>query len=231
MDPDPEPVDVEDLPLPDLLDTRDPERLLEFRRAFTRFSMVYGFAIDEISTKIDILRQEYAQVHDYNPIEHVNTRLKSIDSLTAKAERKGVDLTLRAIRAAIHDIAGVRIVCSFRSDVYRIFELLTTQADVEVLEVEDYIEAPKANGYQSLHATVRIPVFLSTGPQSIPVEIQFRTVAMDFWASLEHKIFYKYDRGVPEELLAELKEAADTATRLDRRMERLHRRVHLPGEA
>ena len=220
-----------DLPFGDVLAPGDQTRLAEFRKAFTRFGMVYKFAIDELTTKVRILQEEFTQVHDYNPIEHVTTRLKSVESLAVKAERKGVALTLASIQASILDIAGVRIVCSFVSDVYETFDLLTKQADVEVLDVEDYIANPKPNGYQSLHATIRIPVFLSTGAELVPVEIQFRTVAMDFWASLEHKIFYKYDKAVPAEILDELRETAAVASALDRRMEHLHRRVHGPHGA
>jgi putative GTP pyrophosphokinase len=123
------------------------------------------------------------------------------------------------------DIAGVRITCSFVADAYRLFDLLTEQDDVRVLQVKDYIAEPKPNGYKSLHAIVEVPVFLSTGRIDVPVEVQFRTIAMDFWASLEHKIYYKYETRVPEQLLESLKDAADTAAELDERMERLHREI------
>lgn len=192
------------------------------QRDFTRFSMMYKFAIDEITTKINILREEFIHLHDYNPIEHVNARLKSPESIAAKARRRDVPLEFAAIRDNIRDIAGVRVTCSFVSDVYRIFEVFTAQTDIVVIDVEDYIATPKPNGYQSLHATVEVPVFLAAGPESVFVEMQFRTVAMDFWASLEHKIYYKYDREVPAALLDELKEAADTAARLDQKMQSLH---------
>lgn len=196
--------------------------------ATTRFLMVYKFAIDEIRTKIDILRQEFAHLHDYNPIEHVTSRLKSPASILAKAQRRGHPLTFDAIRGNIFDIAGVRITCSFVSDVYTMFDLLSQQSDVTVIEVEDYIANPKPNGYRSLHATVSVPVFLSSGPEQVPVEMQFRTVAMDFWASLEHKIYYKYARELPPGLFEELLDAANTAARLDDQMHRLHEEVHGP---
>ena len=192
---------------------------------FRRFSMIHKFAIDEVTTKINILREEFINLHDYNPIEHVNSRLKSVQSVIAKARRRGCALEIDAVREEIRDIAGLRITCSFVSDVYTMFEVFTAQSDITVVDVEDYIANPKPNGYQSLHATVQVPVFLSTGAELVYVEMQFRTVAMDFWASLEHKIYYKYDRDVPESLLAELKEAAETAAALDRRMQRLHREV------
>ncbi len=190
-----------------------------------RFLMVYEFAIAEVTTKIEILRAEYTHLHDHNPIEHVTTRLKDPQDIIAKAQRQGCGLGYDEVRDQIRDIAGVRVICSFVSDVYTIFDSFRGQADVSVVEVEDYIDTPKPNGYRSLHAIIEVPVFLSGGAESVCVEMQFRTVAMDFWASLEHKIYYKYDRRVPDELLDELKEAAETAARLDGRMERLHQEV------
>jgi putative GTP pyrophosphokinase len=206
------------------------DELRRLSHEFTRFSMVYKFAIDEITTKINILREEFSHLHDYNPIEHVNARLKSPESILQKAKRRGSELTFDDIREHVRDIAGVRVTCSFLSDVYTIFHMLTGQSDVTVVDVDDYIAAPKPNGYQSLHATVQVPVFLSDGPENVYVELQVRTVAMDFWASLEHKIYYKYDRAVPARLLEELKEAADTAARLDERMEKLHRQMQALGQ-
>lgn len=195
-------------------------------RELTRFLMMYKFAIDEVTTKVNILREEFTHLHEYNPIEHVTARLKSPESIVKKARRRNHDLSFEVIRAEIQDIAGVRVTCSFVSDVHTIFRMFSAQADVSVIEVEDYIADPKPNGYQSLHAIVEIPVFLSGGPENVPVEMQFRTVAMDFWASLEHKIYYKYDGAVPGALLEELREAAEVAARLDARMQHLHHEVH-----
>lgn len=198
----------------------------EWDGELTRFLMPYKFAIDEVCTKLNVLRQEFAHLHDYNPIEHVTSRLKSVESIRAKAVRRGCGFEFEAIRATIFDIAGVRITCAFISDVYTLFDLFTRQHDISVVEIEDYIATPKANGYRSLHAIVEVPVYLSTGPLHVPVEMQFRTVAMDFWASLEHKIYYKYDRELPAALYDELCDAAATAAELDERMQRLHRIVH-----
>src|SRR5690606_3641510 len=142
-----------------------------------------------------------------------------------KVSRKGIDPDLESIRAHITDIAGIRVTCSFVPDAYRLFDLLTAQDDITVRRVKDYIANPKPNGYKSLHAIVDVPVFLSTGRVDVPVEVQFRTIAMDFWASLEHKIYYKYDSQVPASTLKDLKDAADSAAELDARMERLHRRL------
>ena len=211
----------------------DRAQLLSMRREVQRFLLQYEFGLREIGTKIDILRDEFLELHDYNPIEHVSSRVKSPESLVDKVARKGLGADLASIREHVTDIAGVRVTCSFESDVYRLFDLLTLQDDVSVRLVKDYIANPKPNGYQSLHAVVEIPVFLSSGPVSVPVEVQFRTIAMDFWASLEHKIHYKYAGDVPERLTEELREAAATATELDARMARLHREIHgeAPGEA
>lgn len=205
--------------------------LRELRDEFERFLMEYRFGMQEVETKLGILRDEFQLVHDYNPIEHVSSRVKSPDSLVEKVQRKGIDADFASIREQVTDIAGVRVTCSFVSDAYRLFDLLTAQDDIRVLTVKDYIAQPKENGYKSLHAIVAVPVFLSTGRVEVPVEVQFRTIAMDFWASLEHKIYYKYDTNVPGELLDSLKDAADTAAELDERMERLHREIrgHRPA--
>ncbi|MEX0152834.1 MULTISPECIES: GTP pyrophosphokinase [Microbacterium] len=203
--------------------------LRAMRDEFQRFLMEYRFGLAEVETKISILREEFQEMHAYNPIEHVSSRVKSPDSLVDKVRRKGVEPDFASIRASITDIAGIRITCSFVADAYRLFDLLTQQDDISVRDVKDYIATPKANGYKSLHVIVEVPVFLSTGRVHVPVEVQFRTIAMDFWASLEHKIYYKYDRLVPDELLAQLKDAADTAAELDARMERLHREIRGSG--
>jgi len=203
-----------------------PEALRAMRDEFQKFLLAYQFGLREVETKITILRDEFQHLHDYNPIEHVSSRVKSPDSLVEKVARKGVDPDFDSIAAHITDIAGLRVTCSFIADAYRLFDLLAAQDDIHVRTVKDYIAEPKSNGYKSLHAIVEVPVFLSTGPVTVPVEVQFRTIAMDFWASLEHKIYYKYDSQVPESLLAELKDAADSAALLDERMQRLHREIH-----
>jgi len=209
--------------------TISPAELREMRDELQRFLMGYRFGLREIETKIAILREEFLLLHDYNPIEHVTSRVKSPDSLVEKVQRKGVEADFDSIRRAITDIAGVRITCSFTADAYRLFDLLTAQDDVHLVEVKDYIAQPKANGYKSLHAIVSVPVYLSTGRLDVPVEVQFRTIAMDFWASLEHKIYYKYDAQIPSELSESLRDAAHSAAELDARMERLHREIRGGG--
>jgi len=202
------------------------EDLRTLRRDLERFELEYQFALREMETKISILQDEFTHVHDYNPIEHVSSRVKTFDSIVAKAQRKGVALDLESLREEILDIAGLRLTCSFTRDVYRLYTLLTDQPDVTVVETKDYIRSPKPNGYRSLHAIITTPVHLSSGPIEVPVEIQFRTIAMDFWASLEHKIHYKYQGEAPQEILDELCEAATTAAALDVQMEKLHNKVH-----
>ncbi|MBC9953323.1 GTP pyrophosphokinase family protein [Leucobacter sp. cx-42] len=203
-----------------------PSELRSLGDRFQKFHLEYRFALQEVETKLDILREEFLHMHEYHPIEHVSSRVKSIDSLLAKVERRGISPDIDTIRREVRDIAGVRVTCAFRRDVYKLFDLLTQQDDVTVLEVEDYIVDPKPNGYKSLHAIISVPVFLSSGRVDVPVEVQFRTIAMDFWASLEHKIYYKYQRHVPDGLIDELRSAAVTASELDERMERLHTTLH-----
>ncbi len=208
------------------LATFTPEELRAMRDEFQRFLLEYQFGLREVETKIGILRDEFQLMHDYNPIEHVSSRVKTADSLIDKLVRRGVDPTFDSIREHITDIAGMRVTTSFVKDAYRLFDLLTQQDDIAVRIVKDYIAEPKPNGYKSLHVIVEVPVFLSTGRVDVAVEVQFRTIAMDFWASLEHNIYYKYDGAVPEGLLSELKDAADSAAALDARMERLHGELH-----
>ena len=197
----------------------------EMKLELTRFMMAYKFAMDEMNTKINILKQEFQYIHDYSPIEHTSSRLKSPESILNKVTRKNIEYSLTSIKEQILDIAGIRITCSFRSDIYRISEMLLSQKDVEVVECRDYIKHPKPNGYQSLHLIVKVPVFMSDREEKVFVEIQIRTIAMDFWASLEHKIYYKYNKEIPKKLSLELKEAADSAADLDRKMETIHKEV------
>lgn len=202
----------------------------ELRVELTRFMMAYKFALDEIGTKVSILREEFRLIHEYNPIEHVTTRIKSPESILKKMRKKDIPLTLEGIRENMRDIAGIRITCSFVSDIYIISEMIQAQSDIEVIEVKDYIQHPKPNGYQSLHVILKIPVYMSDREEHVYVEMQIRTIAMDFWASLEHKIYYKYNKQVPEQLTNELREAAFTAAELDRKMERLNKEINILKE-
>lgn len=193
--------------------------------------MPYKFGLDEVMTKINILREELVHLGEGSPIEHVSSRLKSVDSILAKADRKDCVPTAAAISEHIHDIAGIRIVCSFIADTYRVAEMLTRQPDIMVVQSKDYIDRPKPNGYRSLHLIVEVPIFLSQSTRMTRVEIQIRTVAMDFWASMEHKIYYKFDRDIPEHLKEELAEAASASHDLDQRMQQLKQLVHASAVA
>lgn len=199
--------------------------LRSLQRDFSQFMLRHRFAMDEVLTKLNILRDEFAMLHDRNPIEHVSSRLKSPESIVEKMQRKGTEMSFDAIRKSITDIAGIRVTCSFVSDVHEVWALLERQRDITVLDVRDYITEPKSNGYRSLHALIEVPVFLSDGPTPVTVEVQFRTIAMDFWASLEHKIHYKYRGAVPDDLADRLRSAAESAHVLDSDMEDLHHEV------
>ena len=197
------------------------EQMKVLQKSLTRFIMMYKFALQEVETKIEILQEEFQLLHDYNPIEHTKSRIKSPESIMRKIYRKGGATSLEDIKNHVHDIAGLRITCSFVSDIYRISRMLQAQKDLKIICIKDYIKNPKPNGYKSLHMLVEVPVFMSDREEMVCVEIQIRTIAMDFWASLEHKIFYKYNESVPERLLQDLKTAADTAYELDMKMEQL----------
>ncbi len=196
---------------------------------FTRFMMPYRFALEEVTTKLKILREEFNEFHDHNPIEHVLARLKTPASIISKAAKIGCSMEFDEIERRIRDIAGVRVVCSFVSDVYTMFDLLTSHPDIVVVDVDDYIASPKPNGYRSLHATLTVPVLQSDGLRDVFVEVQFRTAAMDSWASLEHKLFYKYGGQVPDDVAHELHLAAENARTLDERMQHLRARSHAPS--
>ncbi|WP_338787375.1 GTP pyrophosphokinase family protein [Metabacillus sp. FJAT-53654] len=186
------------------------------------FLLIYKFALDEINTKLKILNEEFKFVHQHNPIEHIKSRIKDPASIKRKLQRKGLALTKEKAVKHIHDLAGVRIICAFVSDIYKIYDMISGQDDITILKVKDYLKEPKPNGYKSLHLLVEIPVFLSNRTEQLKVEIQIRTIAMDFWASLEHKIYYKYDKSVPVHVKDELKEAAEMDQYLDHKMKRIH---------
>jgi putative GTP pyrophosphokinase len=190
-----------------------------------RDMLIYDSALKQIYTKIEILNNEFVHSHRYNPIEHVSKRIKSADSITRKLKRMGYEPTIGNMEDQLHDIAGIRIICSFTSDIYRIAGMLARQDDVAVLKIKDYLKHPKENGYKSYHMVVTVPVFLSTGTVDAKVEIQIRTIAMDFWASLEHKIYYKFEGNAPSHIYEDLKQCADIINQLDQRMLKLNEEV------
>ena len=185
----------------------------------------YEAALKEVSTKIDILKNEFIRLHHYNPIEHVTWRLKSPESIVRKLKNHGLEVNMTNMQADLSDIAGIRIVCSFTDDIYRIADRISQQEDIEVLTVKNYIANPKPSGYQSYHMIILVPVYLSDGPQRVKVEVQIRTIAMDFWASLEHKIQYKFEGSAPDHINEELRGCADIVNMLDTRMRKLNEEV------
>ncbi|MDF2586299.1 MAG: RelA/SpoT domain protein [Anaerocolumna sp.] len=187
--------------------------------------LMYDSALKEVYTKIEILNNEFKLNHQYNPIEHITSRLKSPQSIAKKIRHNGRELTVENIVKYINDVAGIRIICSFTSDIYRIADLIAKQSDVQVLKVKDYITCPKPNGYTSYHMIVSVPIFLSNRMVNTKVEIQIRTIAMDFWASLEHKIYYKFEGNAPERIRKELKECADVVAFLDHKMLTLNEEI------
>lgn len=180
--------------------------------------LVHQFAVEEIRTKLNILDEEFKNIHDYNPIEHIRYRVKKPQSIKEKLQRIGFEPTIENAKMHIFDIAGIRIICAFTADIYNVLELLSKQSDFKIVEIKDYIKYPKENGYKSLHVHIEYPVFLSSGVVPTRVEIQFRTIAMDFWASIEHKIYYKYREKAPKMIQSELKGCADLISSLDDRM-------------
>ena len=186
---------------------------------------LYESALKEINTKIEILNQEFVHVHNYNPIEHVKSRIKSPESIVRKLKKLGFEATIDNMMKHLNDIAGIRIICSFTSDIYQIAKMIANQDDVMVLQVKDYMKHPKPNGYKSYHMVVSLPIFLSDGPVHTTVEIQIRTIAMDFWASLEHKIYYKYEGNAPARMYEELKDCADIVEQLDAKMLSLNEQI------
>ena len=180
--------------------------------------MLYDAALKEINTKLEILNNEFKLAHQYNPIEHITSRLKTPQSIAKKLRRYGKELNVDNIINHVNDVAGIRIICSFTSDIYRIAELISKLSDIKVLMIKDYIANPKPNGYTSYHMIVTVPVYLSNSTADIKVEIQIRTIAMDFWASLEHKIYYKFEGNAPEHIRRELKECSELVSYLDQKM-------------
>ncbi|MBQ8170389.1 MAG: GTP pyrophosphokinase family protein [Oscillospiraceae bacterium] len=189
---------------------------------FTELEHLYESAIHEVKTKLEILDSEFKTKYDYNPIHHIEDRLKSPRSIMEKLQRKGKPFNSENARAMLNDIAGVRVICNYIEDIYAVAEFLTKQDDVTLLKTKDYIKSPKPNGYRSLHLVIQTPVFLSDGKELVNVEVQIRTIAMDFWASLEHQLKYKTDSEVSAELAQQLKDCAETIAATDIKMQSIY---------
>ena len=200
----------------------DPQRVQAFFEQFFNMQIRYKSAIREMLTKLEILDEEFQIRHQRNPIHHTQSRMKSVSSIIQKLERKGLSPTVENAVNQLSDIAGVRVICSYLEDIYTVADLLRKQDDLTILRERDYIKNPKDNGYRSLHLLINVPVFLAEGKYYVPVEVQIRTIAMDFWASLEHHIRYKKILSIPGELAQELAQAAEDIARLDRKMQAIY---------
>ncbi len=198
-----------------------PDEMIKTLRSFISTENLYASATREIATKLENLNSEFKYTHDRNPIQHIITRVKSPASILNKLRRKGKNLTARSARENLTDIAGVRVICSYISDIYLISGMLTSQNDINLVRKNDYIKNPKSNGYRSLHLIITVPVFLSKSVEYVNVEIQIRTLAMDFWASLEHELAYKLGGKKTESVSAELLDCANEIAAIETRMQEL----------
>ena len=196
-------------------------------RPFAELMMRYKCAMLEVKTKLDVLNTQLSLENDRNPFESIECRLKSVPSIIEKLNRKGLELSAESIEKNLNDVAGIRVICSFPEDIYILAEELCTQDDIRLIACKDYIKNPKPNGYRSLHLIVEIPIFLMPEKKFMRVEVQFRTIAMDFWASLEHKLKYKKDvKQDVEQISEELRECAEEISRLDMKMQNIHRKIY-----
>ena len=193
--------------------------------------LIYSSALKQISTKLEILNDEFQHVHRYNPIEHIKSRVKTPESIVKKLKKHGYESTIQNMVEYVNDIAGIRVICSFTSDIYQIAEMIRNQSDIKVISIKDYIVNPKKSGYKSYHMLVTIPVYLSDRIVDTKVEIQIRTVAMDFWASLEHKIYYKFEGNAPGYISRDLRECSDIVSMLDAKMLQLNEAIIQAKEA
>lgn len=214
--------------LPELFEQLSQEKqamMLSRVQPFMTLLMYYRCAIREIETKLNVLNDEFSIHHERNPFESIKSRVKEPSSIIEKMYRKGYELTVENIEEKLSDVAGIRVICSFVEDIYYLADMLAAQDDLEVLKIKDYIKNPKPNGYRSLHLIVQIPIFLSDRKKYMKVEVQFRTIAMDFWASLDHKMKYKKNLKNPELIAEELKKCADTISSVDMRMQEIRNMI------
>lgn len=193
----------------------------QFNEGVTSWETViflYNSALKEVGTKLEILNDEFCHIHNYNPIEYIKSRIKTPESIVKKLKRNHYESTIENMVNYVNDIAGIRLVCSFTSDIYRLAEMIGRQNDLTVVSVKDYIKNPKESGYKSYHMLVTVPIFLTDRVIDTKVEIQIRTIAMDFWASLEHKIYYKFEGDAPDYISRDLRECAGIVSMLDAKM-------------
>lgn len=215
--------------VPDVIQV--PDILVSQARQFQQVMMMYTCAIREVKTKLEVLNDELSVRNQRNPIEMIKSRVKKPMSIVEKLQRKGLPISLETMVDNLDDVAGIRVICSFVDDIYEVADMLIRQDDIKVIAIKDYIKNPKANGYRSYHMIVEIPVFFSDRKKPMRVEVQIRTIAMDFWASLEHKIHYKFEGNAPEHIKEQLVECAQMVAALDVRMMSLNEEIlHIEQE-
>ena len=201
------------------------EEVTEGIDSWETMMFLYNSALKEVGTKLEILNDEFVHIHNYNPIEYIKSRIKTPESIVKKLKKGGYESTIENMVTYVKDIAGIRIVCSFTSDIYKLAEMIGRQNDLTVISVKDYMKHPKESGYKSYHMIVSVPIFLSNKVVDTKVEIQIRTIAMDFWASLEHKIYYKFEGNAPEYISRDLRECAEIVSNLDAKMLSLNQAI------
>ena len=201
------------------------EEVTEGIDSWKTMMFLYNSALKEVGTKLEILNDEFVHIHNYNPIEYIKSRIKTPESIVKKLKKGGYESTIENMVTYVKDIAGIRIVCSFTSDIYKLAEMIGRQNDLTVISVKDYMKHPKESGYKSYHMIVSVPIFLSNKVVDTKVEIQIRTIAMDFWASLEHKIYYKFEGNAPEYISRDLRECAEIVSNLDAKMLSLNQAI------
>lgn len=201
------------------------ERIQVFISELKTFYLKYTAAMNETATKMEILNEDFKTRYNHSPIEHIETRIKEPESLIKKMLRNNIPFDLSMLENQIYDIAGVRVVCSFIQDIYAIIEMIQDNEEITIIKTKDYIKNPKPSGYRSFHMILKVPVYLTTGKEYVYVELQIRTMAMDFWASLEHRIKYKYDGIIPEDVQKELIQCAEIISQADKQMMHLHNKV------
>lgn len=198
---------------------------------FRELMMYYSCCIDEVTTKFNVMNKELSMVQNRNPFESIKSRLKTPVSIFEKLQRKGYPFTIDSIKKNLNDIAGVRVICSFIEDIYMLRDALLSQDDVHLVQEKDYIQHPKENGYRSLHLIIETPIYLTSGKRLVRCEVQLRTIAMDFWASLDHKIKYKQDIPNQDSIEEEMKYSAEMINQLDQRMQQIHRKIQAAKDA
>lgn len=192
---------------------------------------LYNAAIKEVRTKLDIMNDEFQYIHQYNPIEYIKSRIKTPESIVNKLKRNGYESTIQNMVEHVNDIAGIRVVCSFTSDIYRLAEMIGRQKEFNILYIKDYIKHPKDSGYRSYHMHITVPIQTTKGVVPTKVEIQIRTMAMDFWASLEHDLRYKSQKDIPARISQEMWDAAQAIASIDRQMQAIYKEIQaLPNK-